>query len=793
MSKRNNQQSLLSLLSSKRVRSEASDDQGVEDMSISPEPEVDHDKVTDQANGVSTAACNVVETPSTDGRGYPIFGEGSLPCCTRECCSSFEKSFQPTDKPTLNSLATDKRRFQSLWYKQFPWLSICLTVGKAYCLYCRFAEKRNMLTFSKMGEKAFTEIGFQNWKKAVEKFKLHEASHVHREALSKWMSRGNQTIAAQLNSQLQEAQKCRRQGLLAEIEAVRYLARQGIAFRNHNECEGNLHQLLLLLSKFTGDVKSWIHENRFTCHQSVSELITLAGHSVLRKLLFKMKDCVGPAWFSIIADEATDVASHEQMSIVIRWVSDTYDIHEDPIGLFKVPNTTAETLFTIIKDVLIRCNLPLSLCRGQAYDGAANMQGKRKGVATRIRNEQPAAVPVHCFAHCLNLCLQDASRKLVYLRDALDTVREISNLIRYSPKRLDLFSTKLQCSEEGGVSLKPLCPTRWTARTGAIDAILKDYDLLLETLEEVHQSTHDEYGMKAGGLQQSLEKFNSFFCLRLCHLLFSTAEQLSLTLQTVNLSLQDACTAVETAKLFYQRIRSESNFNRFYDKSINLASSHSINQPVLPRYRRRPSRYESGSEQHNYGTPKNYHRHQYFEACDLLYAELNDRFQNQLCSPIIAIEKTLLKAANGEDFQSYIEQLMKSCYKDDILPDLKRHLLILPDVIKKQLPHVKKVTLISTICDAMENQAFKKLLPTVHQLLRLYLTLPITSATSERAFSALRRILTFTRSKMTEKTLNNCFMLHVHKEITDELDLVSIAKEFACASDERIKYFGTNF
>ena len=41
----------------------------------------------------------------------------------------------------------------------------------------------------------------------------------------------------------------------------------------------------------------------------------------------------------------------------------------------------------------------------------------------------------------------------------------------------------------------------------------------------------DLHGMKAGGLQQSLEKFNSLFCLRLCHLLFSMAEQLSLTLQ----------------------------------------------------------------------------------------------------------------------------------------------------------------------------------------------------------------------------------------------------------------------
>ena len=142
-----------------------------------------------------------------------------------------------------------------------------------------------------------------------------------------------------------------------------------------------------------------------------------------------MKEATGPAWFLIIADEATDVVSSEQLNLTIRWVSDSYEIHEDPVGLFRVPDNSRNP-FTVIKDMLIRCSLPLSLCRGQAYDGASNMQGKLSGVATRFRNEQPAALPVHCFAHSLNLCLQDAGRNLVCIRDALETVREISNLIR---------------------------------------------------------------------------------------------------------------------------------------------------------------------------------------------------------------------------------------------------------------------------------------------------------------------------------------------------------------------------
>ena len=89
------------------------------------------------------------------------------------------------------------------------------------------------------------------------------------------------------------------------------------------------------------------------------------------------------------------------------------------------------------------------------------MQGIQNGLATQIRNQVPAAIPVHCLAYCHNLCLQDAGRKLTFLRDALDTVREITKLIKFSPKRAHLFSEKLANQEEAvGVTYKVLCSTK---------------------------------------------------------------------------------------------------------------------------------------------------------------------------------------------------------------------------------------------------------------------------------------------------------------------------------------------
>lgn len=100
----------------------------------------------------------------------------------------------------------------------------------------------------------------------------------------------------------------------------------------------------------------------------------------------------------------------------------------------------------------------------------------------------------------------------------------------------------------------------------------------------------------------------------------------------------------------------------------------------------------------------------------------------------------------------------------------------------KKLPHV---------CDALKNNAmYRELLPSVHNLLRFFLTVPVTSSTSERSFSALKRLFTYLRSSMTEIRLNNCLLLHIHRDITDSLDLTTAAKEFVDRHD-RAKYFGT--
>ncbi|XP_010794400.1 caprin-2-like [Notothenia coriiceps] len=61
----------------------------------------------------------------------------------------------------------------------------------------------------------------------------------------------------------------------------------------------------------------------------------------------------------------------------------------------------------------------------------------------------------------------------------------------------------------------------------------------------------------------------------------------------------------------------------------------------------------------------------------------------------------------------------------------------------------------------------------------------MSNATTERSFSSLRRLKTFLRSTMSERRLNHLLFLHIHKDLTDGLNLKKVLRSFCFASERR--------
>ena len=91
-----------------------------------------------------------------------------------------------------------------------------------------------------------------------------------------------------------------------------------------------------------------------------------------------------------MCDECTDSSNRVQLVLCIRWIDHgNLEPQEDVIGMYQIDDISAHTIVSVIRDMLVCMNFSLSRCRGQCYDGAANMKGGNTGVAKQLLDEEP--------------------------------------------------------------------------------------------------------------------------------------------------------------------------------------------------------------------------------------------------------------------------------------------------------------------------------------------------------------------------------------------------------------------
>lgn len=93
---------------------------------------------------------------------------------------------------------------------------------------------------------------------------------------------------------------------------------------------------------------------------------------------------------SVCADETSVVGHHEQMSVVVRLFDPTKNKPiEMFIGLQRLHVVDANSIFNSltekIKEINVNWNSVLAVC----FDGAAALSGKRNGVQSKVKQNNP--------------------------------------------------------------------------------------------------------------------------------------------------------------------------------------------------------------------------------------------------------------------------------------------------------------------------------------------------------------------------------------------------------------------
>ena len=127
-------------------------------------------------------------------------------------------------------------------------------------------------------------------------------------------------------------------------------------------------------------------------------------------------------------------------------------------------------------------------------------------------------------------------------------------------------------------------------------------------------------------------------------------------------------------------------------------------------------------------------------------------------------------------------------YPEDFTEQEKLHLRIQAQHYELDVPfhsELKDLSTISELCQGLVKTRKDLTYPLIDRLIRLVLTLPVSTATTERSFSAMKIVKNRLRNKMEDDFLVDCLITYIERRIAEKFDTDSIIDEFYDMKERR--------
>jgi hypothetical protein len=114
------------------------------------------------------------------------------------------------------------------------------------------------------------------------------------------------------------------------------------------------------------------------------------------------------------------------------------------------------------------------------------------------------------------LDVQDMLKSIKVMEKCLETVHEITKLIKQSPICDSIFKNIKHDVSNDGPGIRLLCPTRWTVRAESRTPVSENFITLQKTWDATREATKDtDVRAKISGVAAQMEKFEFFYGLEL--------------------------------------------------------------------------------------------------------------------------------------------------------------------------------------------------------------------------------------------------------------------------------------
>ncbi|XP_071737558.1 uncharacterized protein [Rutidosis leptorrhynchoides] len=204
----------------------------------------------------------------------------------------------------------------------------------------------------------------------------------------------------------------------------------------------------------------------------------------------------------------------------------------------------------------------------------------------------------------------------------------------------------------------------------------------------------------------------------------------------------------------------------------------------------RSSRYRPRL-QDNHVTFEHYYRVDIFiSTLDKQLQELNNRFNDQVMD-LLTLSSSLVPSKRSKVLNvDHICSLVEKYYPADFTEQERTRLESELELFNIELSKNSKLSGASTL-----TEVFKVLVETekcenynlLYRLIRLILTLPVSTATTERAFSGMKICKNRLRTKMSDDFLAYNLVVYIERKIAEKFDSESVIEDFKLLKGRRVE------
>ncbi|XP_064357614.1 LOW QUALITY PROTEIN: sperm flagellar protein 2-like [Dromaius novaehollandiae] len=427
--------------------------------------------------------------------------------------SKKEVGDQGKDKKDLQHQRTKRNlQFSKIWLTKYSWLKYDDERGIMFCALCRKHDVD-------LGENV------HNFYSGTDDFKLefiniHQSSEAHAWATC-------MEAASTASPDIASAEQMLKSMNAITLGRVENIFRTCHAIAKSGRPFTDLDWMCKL-----DDMKGVDIGSVFRNDKSARMFIHFIAEVERRALKEKLEKC---KFFSLISDGVPDSILKAAAVVYVRFANEG-KVHCQIVGVQPVHKTDPSSIKNAIEETL-QINLQLNLASqdwsrklvGFGSDGTDVMVGENNGVAKLLREIQPCVQSVHCFAHRLKLAYKGALKNIQLYTILSSVLKNMYYFYHNSP----LNKNNLKATYEA-INLRPAIPSRiggsqWLARLQtALQILLKGYPAIVLHLSKIERDSRASNQQKVKGLLQVLLKME---IVKFSHFLLDVINVLNILLR----------------------------------------------------------------------------------------------------------------------------------------------------------------------------------------------------------------------------------------------------------------------